>query len=56
MNLDGLTRDQLVADYSVLRLAGLAGLSLLWRGTVLDRAWTLHPSAYQQLSPLGGKI
>ena len=37
-------------------MAGLAGLSLLWRGTVLDRAWMLHPSAYQQLSPMGGKI
>ncbi len=37
-------------------MAGLAGTTLLWRGTVLDRAWTLNPTAYQQLSPLGSKI
>ena len=36
--------------------AGLAGTTLLWRGTVLDRAWTLNPTAYRQLSPLGSKI
>jgi hypothetical protein len=37
-------------------MAGLAGTTLLWRGTLLDRAWTLNPTAYQQLSPLGSKI
>jgi hypothetical protein len=37
-------------------MAGLAGTTLLWRGTVLDRAWTLNPTAYRQLSPLGSKI
>ena len=37
-------------------MAGLAGTTLLWRGTVLDHAWTLNPTAYQQLSPLGSKI
>jgi hypothetical protein len=37
-------------------MAGLAGTTLLWHGTVLDRAWTLNPTAYQQLFPLGGKI
>jgi hypothetical protein len=37
-------------------MAGLAGTTLLWHGTVLDRAWTLNPTAYRQLSPLGSKI
>jgi hypothetical protein len=37
-------------------MACLAGTTLLWHGTVLDRAWTLNPTAYQQLSPLGSKI
>ena len=37
-------------------MAGLAGTTLLWRGTVLDKAWTLNPTAYRQLSPLGSKI
>ena len=37
-------------------MAGLAGTTLLWRGTFLDRAWTLNPTAYRQLLPLGGKI
>jgi len=36
-------------------MAGLAATTLLWQGTVLDRAWTLNPTAYKQLSPLGGK-
>ncbi|MFZ1139466.1 MAG: hypothetical protein WAN76_09830 [Candidatus Sulfotelmatobacter sp.] len=37
-------------------MAGLAGTTLLWRGTILDWAWTLNPAAYRQLSPLGSKI
>jgi hypothetical protein len=26
--------------------------AFLWQGTVLDRAWTLNPTAYKQLAPL----
>jgi hypothetical protein len=37
-------------------MAGLAATTLLHPGTLLDRAWRLNPSAYRQLSPLGGKI
>jgi hypothetical protein len=37
-------------------MAGLAATTLLWHGTVLDRAWILNPKAYQQLAPLGSKI
>jgi len=37
-------------------MAGLAATTLLWQGTVLDRAWTLNPTAYKQLAPLGSKI
>jgi hypothetical protein len=37
-------------------MAGLAGTTLLRHGTVLDRAWTLNPTAYKQLSPFGYKV
>ena len=37
-------------------MASLAGTTLLFRGTPLDRTWTLNPMAYKQLSPLGGKV
>jgi len=30
--------------------------TLRWRGTVLDRVWTLNPTAYRQLSPFGSKV
>ena len=36
-------------------MAGLAAITLLWPGTVLDRAWNLNPTAYRQLAPMGGK-
>jgi hypothetical protein len=34
-------------------MALLAGTTLLWRGTVLDRVWVLNAPAHQQLAPLG---
>ena len=34
-------------------MASLAGATLLWRGTALDRMWTLNPRAYKDLAPLG---
>jgi len=34
-------------------MAALAGTTLAWRGTILDRMWTLNPKAYAQLAPLG---
>lgn len=34
-------------------MASFAGLTLLWPGTILDRAWSLNPDAYTQLSALG---
>lgn len=33
--------------------ASLAGETLLWRGTVLDRIWALNPRAFQELAPFG---
>lgn len=36
-------------------MAGLAATTLLLPGTSLDGAWSLNPTAYQQLSPLGRK-
>ena len=37
-------------------MASLAATTLLLPGTPLDRAWTLNPTAYKQLSPLGSEI
>ncbi len=37
-------------------MASLAAITLLWRGTALDRIWALNPTAYKQLAPLGGTI
>lgn len=37
-------------------MAGLSATTLLHPGTILDRAWTLNPTAYRQLSPLGSKL
>jgi hypothetical protein len=37
-------------------MASFAATTLLWQGTVLDRAWTLNPTAYKQLAPLGSKV
>jgi hypothetical protein len=37
-------------------MASLAGTSLLWRGTPLDRIWVLNVRAYNQLTPLGRAI
>jgi hypothetical protein len=37
-------------------MASLAGTSLLWRGTALDRICDLNPTAYKQLAPLGGAV
>ena len=33
--------------------AGLAGTTLVWRRTALDRIWTLNPHAYNELGPFG---
>jgi len=30
-------------------MASLAGTTLLWKGTVLDRIWLLNSAAYKQL-------
>jgi hypothetical protein len=34
-------------------MASLAGLTLAFPGTALDRIWLLNPRAYKQLAPLG---
>ncbi len=36
-------------------MASLAATTLLLPGTFLDRTWTLNPTAYKRLSPLGSK-
>ena len=37
-------------------LACLAGTSLTWRGTALDRMWALNPRAYKDLAPFGKAV
>jgi hypothetical protein len=37
-------------------MASLAAITLLWRGTALDRVWALNPIAYKQLAPLGRAV
>ena len=37
-------------------MAFIAGASLLRRGTILDRTWTLNPHAYDELSRLGKPV
>jgi hypothetical protein len=32
-------------------MAALAGITLTWRGTALDKAWALNETAYKQLAP-----
>ena len=34
-------------------MASLAGTTLIWRGTPLDRIWRLNAEAYRELEPLG---
>jgi len=37
-------------------MALLAGTTLIWRGTFLDRMWGLNTSAYKQLSAFGRTV
>jgi hypothetical protein len=34
-------------------MAALAGTTLAWPGTLLDKMWKLNPEAYRRLTPLG---
>lgn len=37
-------------------MAGLAGSTLIWQGTALDRLWSLNKPAHQLLAPFGAPI
>ena len=37
-------------------MACLAGTTLVWAGTALDRAWVLNPGAYKELAPFGKAV
>ncbi len=34
-------------------MASYAGVTLIWRGSFLDRLWAIHPAAFQQLTVYG---
>ena len=37
-------------------MAALAGTTLIWRGTALDKIWDLNATAYTRLAPLGSIV
>jgi len=37
-------------------MASIAGVTLIWRGTILDRMWALNAPAYRQLAPFGRTV
>src|SRR5229473_5086726 len=37
-------------------MSGLAGTTLVWSGTTLDRIWALNPAAYRKLAPIGETV
>ena len=37
-------------------MASLAAITLLWRGTSLDRLWILNPTAHKELAPYGSTV
>jgi hypothetical protein len=37
-------------------MAALAGISLVWGGSVLDQMWALNPRAYKELAPFGKAV
>ncbi len=37
-------------------MAALAGATLVWPGTALDRLWAMNRSAYMQLAPFGSTV
>ena len=39
-----------------MSMAGLAGTTLMWRGSFLDLIWALNPTAYQQLAPMDRSV
>lgn len=54
--MTGKARDRAITAIGVFlvfgaAMASLAGASLTWPGTPLDRMWSLNPRAYRDLSP-----
>src|SRR5437899_12367389 len=37
-------------------MASLAGATLIWRGTILDRMWVINAPAYGRLAPFGRTV
>ena len=58
---DQFTSSKLIAGLGILwifaaLMAALAGLSLIWRGSALERIWTLNKPAYATFSPLANVV
>lgn len=37
-------------------MASLAGVTLIWRGTILDLMWAINAPAYRRLAPFGKTV
>jgi hypothetical protein len=37
-------------------MASLAGVTLIWSGTILDRMWAINAPAYRRLAPFGKTV
>ena len=37
-------------------MSELAGTTLVWQGTILDKVWDLNPTAHRKLAPLGMNV
>src|SRR5260370_40678110 len=37
-------------------MASLAGVTLIWRDTILDRMWAINAPAYRRLAPFGKTV
>jgi hypothetical protein len=51
----GMTAIGIFLEFGAV-MASLAGTTLVWRGTALDRMWALNSHAYRELAPFGKMV